>query len=113
DAPGLGVESHNESDGILRIEHTVDHDRGGAQVRVASSALATLAAPAAGLGALTAAAALSGVCTRRRTAPGNLQIPDIVSVDLIERRIAREGVIAAKVAPFTRGASALRLDDGT
>jgi hypothetical protein len=57
--------------------------------------------------------ALSRGLARRRTTPGNLEIPDVVPVDLIQRRIARERVIAAEVAPFTCRASALRLNNRT
>src|SRR5262249_32169797 len=73
----LGIECHDEAGGILRIEDAVDHDRGGAQIRVASSALAALSPAAAGLGSWIAAAAWRGL-PRRWTAPGNLQIFDIV-----------------------------------
>ena len=70
---------------VLCVEHAVDHDRRGAQVRVGPA------------GRETPAISLSFTAGRRHAMR---RLLDVVTIDLIERRVSGEPLVAAEVAPF-------------
>ena len=75
----------HQSDRVRRVEHATDHERGRAEIS---------AHPKLRIGFLELG--LDG-----GAAPKDFELVHVVPIDLIERRISREGLVTAEVVPFT------------
>ncbi len=87
---GFRIERLDQADPVLRVEDAVDHQRRRAE-RVAEAQVGLFGAQLVG---------------DRRAAPRDSEVGDVRGVDLIERRVLGEPLVARVVAPFAAPAGA-------
>ena len=88
---GFAVDRDHQAVRVLRVEHSVDHDRRRPQVG----------------GRPQVGERLHELVADRGPSPDDLQVLDVVAVDLIERRVPGVALVAAEVPPL--GSGRLRL----
>src|SRR6185312_3539758 len=88
------IESLHESDSIGRIERPIDHN--GSSLKI--------------VGRTQVRKVVFDERIHRGTGPGNLELREILTINLIERRVPGEGLVAAVSTPLPVGCLAPRAD---